>query len=358
MSSSVAQSQLELRERVPPSVLSAVREVALVRAALALIAVHILDDNFLQPQPGTAAADHLLSGLVPTSIVLGVALAYPRLRAGLRAVTALLLGTFGILAGAAEAGYYTLERGPSGDDYTGLLAIPAGVLLVALGAITLWRSRKRNDGLWRRYARRALLTLAGLFVFVELVGGLALGYVSTHVMRAEVPVANLGTSYENVSFTTSDGLLLEGWYIPSRNGAAVIAFPGRRGPQKHARMLARNGYGSIDLLKLIDSNDRGRRFARTGLMSEPGMRHPMKEETEAAHGIRYDRPHKPGVLAQRARELRSRETPSERALWLALRSRQVCGVHFCRQVVIGGRWICDFVAAERQLTSARALARS
>ena len=245
MSSSVAQSQLELRERVPPSVLSAVREVALVRAALAVIAVHILDDNFLQPQPGTAAADHLVSGLVPTSIVLGVALAYPRLRAGLRAVTALLLGTFGILAGAAEAGYYTLERGPSGDDYTGLLAIPAGVLLVALGAITLWRSRKRNDGLWRRYARRALLTLAGLFVFVELVGGLALGYVSTHVMRAEVPVASLGTSYENVSFTTSDGLLLEGWYIPSRNGAAVIAFPGRRGPQKHARMLARNGYGVL-----------------------------------------------------------------------------------------------------------------
>ncbi|HEX9642200.1 MAG TPA: endonuclease domain-containing protein [Candidatus Krumholzibacteria bacterium] len=60
-------------------------------------------------------------------------------------------------------------------------------------------------------------------------------------------------------------------------------------------------------------------------------------------------PHKPGVLAERARELRARETPSERALWRAIRERQVCGVHFCRQVVIAGRWICDFVAAERRV---------
>ena len=35
------------------------------------------------------------------------------------------------------------------------------------------------------------------------------------------------TAYEEVQFTTSDGLQLSGWYIPSRNGAAVISFPGR-----------------------------------------------------------------------------------------------------------------------------------
>ena len=51
--------------------------------------------------------------------------------------------------------------------------------------------------------------------------------------------------YEQVSFTTSDGLRLAGWYVPSRNGAAVIAFPGRNGPQAHTRMLARHGYGVL-----------------------------------------------------------------------------------------------------------------
>ena len=44
---------------------------------------------------------------------------------------------------------------------------------------------------------------------------------------------------------TSDGLDLAGWYVPSRNGAAVIVFPGRSGTRKQARMLARNGYGVL-----------------------------------------------------------------------------------------------------------------
>ena len=48
-----------------------------------------------------------------------------------------------------------------------------------------------------------------------------------------------------MKFTTGDGLELEGWYVPSRNGAAVIAFPGRNGPQKQTRMLARHGYGVL-----------------------------------------------------------------------------------------------------------------
>jgi predicted acyl esterase len=52
-------------------------------------------------------------------------------------------------------------------------------------------------------------------------------------------------AYENVSFKTNDGLKLVGWYVPSKNGAAVIAFPGRRGPQEKARMLARHGYGVL-----------------------------------------------------------------------------------------------------------------
>ena len=72
-----------------------------------------------------------------------------------------------------------------------------------------------------------------------------IGYVVTHTARAVVPAPNLGATPENVSFTTSDGLRLEGWFVPSRNGATVIAFPGRSGPQKHARMLVRHGYGVL-----------------------------------------------------------------------------------------------------------------
>ena len=35
--------------------------------------------------------------------------------------------------------------------------------------------------------------------------------------------SDLGLEYKDVSFTTGDGVTLRGWYIPSKNGAAVIA---------------------------------------------------------------------------------------------------------------------------------------
>ena len=98
----------------------------------------------------------MVSGLVPLAVLaLGVAL-YLRARPGLRALIALMLAFFAFLA-ASEAVYYTREVGASGDDYTGLLAIQAGVLLLVVGVVTLWRSRKRDDRLARRYLRRLLL---------------------------------------------------------------------------------------------------------------------------------------------------------------------------------------------------------
>ena len=60
-----------------------------------------------------------------------------------------------------------------------------------------------------------------------------------------MPAADLGAPYEKVEFTTDDGLRLEGWYIRSRNGAAVISFPGRASSQKRAKLLARHGYGVL-----------------------------------------------------------------------------------------------------------------
>jgi uncharacterized protein len=219
-------------------------EEKLFLGALALIALHVLDDNFLQPEPGTSAGDHLVSGLVPLVLLALAAAWYPRLRAGARGSVAVLLGVFGIATGI-EGWHYSLEVGPSGDDFTGLLALPAGVVLIGTGVVTLWRSRRLDERLPRRYLRRALLGAGLLVVGVPLVYGVVYSYGLTHASRAVVPEAELGAPYEDVKFTTSDGLELEGWYVPSRNGAAVISFPGRAGTQKQARMLIRNGYGVL-----------------------------------------------------------------------------------------------------------------
>ena len=87
-----------------------------------------------------------------------------------------------------------------------------------------------------------------VYIGIRLGPGVVLGIRinrESHVGRAVVPPNRLGVAYENVSFTTSDGLKLEGWYVPSKNGAAVIAFPGRNGSQRQTRMLARHGYGVL-----------------------------------------------------------------------------------------------------------------
>jgi very-short-patch-repair endonuclease len=57
--------------------------------------------------------------------------------------------------------------------------------------------------------------------------------------------------------------------------------------------------------------------------------------------------HSPLVLATRARLMRFAPTPSEAALWAAIRGRRL-GVQFRRQVPIG-RYIVDFAASEARL---------
>ncbi len=242
--SSLAASQL-VESGVARASWAARLETPVAVGALLVLTLHVLDDNFLQPQPGTSAGDHLVSGLVPLAVLVGFAGVYDRLRPGLRASLAIAVGILGIVIGVGEAGYYSLHGGPSGDDYTGLLAIPAGLLLVVVGATTLWRTRRRDDSLRHRYLRRSLLLVGGILAFGFFVFPLSLSYVFTHAGRTGLQPARLGAPHEDVAFRTSDGLTLRGWYVPSRNGAAVIAFPGRKGPQRQARMLVSHGYGVL-----------------------------------------------------------------------------------------------------------------
>ena len=219
-------------------------ERRLAVASLALVGLHVADDNFLQPEPGMSATDHLAGGLVQLGLVAAAAWAYPRVRAGARGALALLFGFFGVLAGT-ESLYYTFADSPSGDDFTGLLSLLAGFLLLGLGSVTLWRARRTGDSRRRRYLRRGLVLVGSILLIGVVLFPTAIAYVVTHTARAGVPAPNLGATPEDVSFTTSDGLRLEGWFVPSRNGATVIAFPGRSGPQKHARMLVSHGYGVL-----------------------------------------------------------------------------------------------------------------
>jgi dienelactone hydrolase len=212
--------------------------------ATAVVALHIADDSFIQPQPGTGIADHLASGLVPLALLAAAVVVYPRVRPGGQAILALVVGAFGTGIGS-EAVRYWSDVGRSGDDYTGLASIAAGAALIGLDGCTLWGSRRLDDSRMWRYARRALIGFAGLVVFVELVMPVLIAYGTTHIARSDKNIGTLGLAHVDVTLRTSDDLNLPGWYVPSKNRAAVIVFPGRENKQKYARMLGRHGYGVL-----------------------------------------------------------------------------------------------------------------
>jgi hypothetical protein len=216
----------------------------LFTALVAVIALHVADDSFIHPQPGTSAADHLVSGLVPIALLALAAFAYPRVRAGTRAVLALVVGLLAIGFGF-EALHYWDTVGLSGDDYTGVASAVAGVVLIGLSVVTLWKSRRLDDHPAWRYARRGLLAVGALVLLLELVAPVVLGYGTTHIARSAKETGTLDLAHVNVKLRTSDGLDLPGWYVPSKNRAAVILFPGRAKRQKYVHMLARHGYGVL-----------------------------------------------------------------------------------------------------------------
>jgi fermentation-respiration switch protein FrsA (DUF1100 family) len=158
-----------------------------------------------------------------------------------RAVLAAFLGVLA-LEGFMLAVLDARAVGARGEDWTGFLLGPAGAALCALAPVLLWRSRRRGDHRVLRRAATGLAALLGAFWLVVPLGA-ALGV--THRPRAgAVPLA-LGRPALDVKIRTADGLRLAATYVPSRNGAAVISFPTRRGKVAQARMLARHGYGVL-----------------------------------------------------------------------------------------------------------------
>jgi dienelactone hydrolase len=220
-------------------------ETTVAVGSLLAVALHILDDNFLQPAPGTGTADHLISGIVPLAAFVVAAVAYPRLRNGARASLAAVAGVLGIVIGGVEPAYYGRSDGLSGDDFTGVIAAAAGAALVGVAIVTAWRTRRRHDRLVWRYVRRALTGAGAAAVLFFVLFPFSLSYGFTHAARVETPRGDLGARYEPVAFDADDGLRLKGWFVAPKNGATVIVYPGKKGTQKHARMLVRHGYGVL-----------------------------------------------------------------------------------------------------------------
>src|SRR5689334_7486684 len=113
----------------------------------------------------------------------------------------------------------------------------------------------------RRHYRRIISTLViAILIGFYGVTPLVRVYMATHPYHAPVCCTtpkDRGLQYQDVTFTTPDGLTLAGWYIPSRNHAAIILSHGyggnRLGVMDYAEVLAHAGFGVL----VYDERDQG-----------------------------------------------------------------------------------------------------
>ena len=224
-------------------------DVTIFRAALAVVALAVVADAYLQPELGVTAADHIAGGVVPLALVALLIATADRFPSLLRGWLAVFVGTLAIVGGISDGVRHILVDRLSGDDVTAVLASLAGFVLVLLGVATLWRTRRIGGARFRRVAVGFAVLASAILIVLPT----AIAIIATHKARSPVTTANLGRPYQSVGLTTSDGLRLRAWYVPSRNGAAVIAFPGPSQPVPHAKMLIRHGYGVL----LLDRRGEG-----------------------------------------------------------------------------------------------------
>jgi len=214
------------------------------------VALHILDDAFISTAPGTSASDHLASAALPFATIVAAIIVWPWLTAAWRAVVALLLGLFTGGVVLLTEGERITSGGITGSDVTALLALAGAATLLALGAILTHRAIERPVRRNLGWAARRLLVVASAYITLSyLFIPVLTAAHATHPKQAPVAVVDLGVAYESVSFATRDGLTLSGWFIPSRNGATILALSGanndRTNVANHAAMLARHGYGVL-----------------------------------------------------------------------------------------------------------------
>jgi dienelactone hydrolase len=177
--------------------------------------------------------------------------------AGTGAIAAVGLGLVLTAAAGAIVVRYVGAGQVGARAVGGLVAALAGLALLVSGTTRLLAPVRP----WRRLL--AIPVALGLVHAVAV--PVVVAVVATNVPRSELgpdTPATDGLAYVDASFPTADGVELSGWYVPSRNGAAVALLHGassnRTAVLDHALVLAAAGFGVL----LFDARGQGRSGGR------------------------------------------------------------------------------------------------
>lgn len=174
-------------------------------------------------------------------------------RLAMRGGTAILLGLAGLTTGGGIGVMHVAKSDVTIATVAALVTLASAILLLGIGVARLWRA---TPGWWR------LLGLPVAFLLLEFaVIPVTVAIYATNVPATqleEVTPADRGLTYQDVTLRGDDGVQLSAWYVPSTNGAAVVALHGagstRTAVLDEAGVLARHGYGVL----MLDARGHGR----------------------------------------------------------------------------------------------------
>ena len=233
--------------------------VRLARFAIGAIGLYALAALVLLPEGSPSITTRLFLGILIASAGLMALVGVRAAPVWARGAVSLVIGfTMTAVAGGVVA--KRLADGVSAVDALGGIAGLASVVLVVQG----WKRTLR----WipRPWARIATAVLSTLLVaqFVLLPAGVALDVTNRPrpTGSGRTP-ADVGLRFEDVRISNPDGTTLAAWWVPSRNGAAIVLLPGsgstRHAVLDHAALVARHGYGAL----LLDWRGHGRSAGRS-----------------------------------------------------------------------------------------------
>jgi hypothetical protein len=236
------------RTRVSRRLRARSTELLVFGAAAVVALAHAFDDALLLPGDGVPIYRHGLALAIAVAATVAAIVRFESMRPGLRALTSFTFGVLAAVNGGRHA-HHMIREGTTANDVTGVVALGAGVVLLVLAAWIPFHHRGEggSSAVRRWVIRLAMVPAAVLAVnlFYMPIGTAIVEIHSLHRAVGNPPSAD----YETLRLTTSDGLGLDAWYHPSRNGAAVLMLSGGsgdiRGTIRHAEMLVRHGYGVL-----------------------------------------------------------------------------------------------------------------
>lgn len=189
-----------------------------------------------------------LGRLVRLLVIVAAALLVLRARRGAaprrRAKLAAVVGLVDVAAGFGIGLPHASADGLSLRSMFGVVLVVVGLPLLLAAVLAYGRTVRR----WLRLPVLLAAAVAVAVLLPPVVSGVA-AVNPPPALLDKLDPGDKGFVYDDVELHTSDGVLLRGWYIPSRNSAAVVLVPDagmtRSNVLPQAALLANHGYGVL-----------------------------------------------------------------------------------------------------------------